>query len=47
VPAALSRHDHPLPSSPRCSLYNNQIGDAGVAALYEALKSNAKLTSLV
>jgi hypothetical protein len=44
--AALSRHEHPLPSSPRCSLSNNQIGEAGAAALSEALKSNATLTRL-
>jgi hypothetical protein len=30
----------------RCSLWRNQIGDAGAAALSEALKSNATLTSL-
>jgi hypothetical protein len=29
-----------------CSLRENSIGDAGVAALSEALKSNATLTSL-
>jgi hypothetical protein len=46
VPAALSRHEHPWPSSPRCSPYNNQIGNRGVAALSEALKSNVTLTSL-
>jgi hypothetical protein len=46
VPAALSRHDHPQPSSPRCSLSNNQIGEAGAAALSETLKINATLTSL-
>jgi hypothetical protein len=28
------------------SLFGNQIGDAGAAALSEALKSNATLTSL-
>jgi hypothetical protein len=32
--------------SPRNSLRNNQIGDAGAAALSEALKINATLTSL-
>jgi hypothetical protein len=32
--------------SPRCRLWDNQIGDAGAAALSEALKSNATLTSL-
>jgi hypothetical protein len=46
VPAALSGHEHRLPSSPRCSLNFNQIGEAGAAALSEALKSNATLTSL-
>jgi hypothetical protein len=46
VPAALFRHEHPLPSSPRSSLYGNQISDAGAAAFSEALKSNATLTSL-
>jgi hypothetical protein len=29
-----------------CSLDRNQIGDAGAAALSEALKSNVTLTSL-
>ncbi len=53
VLAALSRHEHPLPSFPRNSLNGNEfdercnrIGDAGAAALSEALKSNATLTSL-
>jgi hypothetical protein len=32
--------------SPRSRLYGNQIGEAGAAALTEALKSNATLTSL-
>jgi hypothetical protein len=32
--------------SPRCSLEGNEIGDAGAAALSEALKSNSTLTSL-
>jgi hypothetical protein len=31
---------------PRCSLEGNRIGDAGAAALSEALKSNATLTEL-
>jgi hypothetical protein len=30
----------------RCSLYSNQIDDAGCAALAEALRSNQTLTSL-
>jgi hypothetical protein len=46
VPAVLSRHEHPWPSSSRCSQQNNNIGDAGAAALSETLKSNAMLTSL-
>jgi len=46
LPAALSRHEHPWPSSPRCSLIGNRIGEAGAAALSEALKINATLTSL-
>jgi hypothetical protein len=46
APAALSRHEHACPSSPCCSLQYNQIGDAGAAALSEALKSNATLTTL-
>jgi hypothetical protein len=46
VPAALSRHEHPLTFSRRCSLGSNQIGDVGAMALSEALKSNATLTSL-
>ena len=29
-----------------CSLYNNQIGDAGAAALAEALKSNSTVHTL-
>jgi hypothetical protein len=29
-----------------CSLYGNQIGDAGATALSEVLKSNTTLTSL-
>ncbi len=37
--------DQTLPSF-GCSLDGNQIGDAGAAALSEALKSNATLTSL-
>jgi hypothetical protein len=32
---------------PRCSLYRSLIGEAGAAALSEALKSNATLTSLL
>jgi hypothetical protein len=35
-----------IPDPPRCSLNLNQIGDAGAAALSEALKINATLTSL-
>jgi hypothetical protein len=46
VRVAQIRHQHPLPSPPRCSLVNNQIGDAGAAALSLALKSNATLTTL-
>jgi hypothetical protein len=46
VPAALSRHERPSPSSPLCSLSHNQIGEAGAAALSEALMSNATLTLL-
>jgi hypothetical protein len=48
VPAALSHHEHPLPSlsSSRCSLEFNTIGDAGTAALSEALKRNAMLMLL-
>jgi hypothetical protein len=46
APAALSRHEHPRFSSPRNSLNDNRIGDAGAAALSEALKSNATLTTL-
>jgi hypothetical protein len=34
------------PSSPRYSLSYNTIGEAGAAALSEALKINATLTSL-
>ena len=29
-----------------CSLYNNQIGEAGAAALAEALKSNSTVHTL-
>jgi hypothetical protein len=47
VSAALCDHEHPWPSSPRCSLGGRRIGDAGAAALSEALKRNATLTSLV
>jgi hypothetical protein len=46
VPAALSRHELPWPSFTRCSLQNSRIGEAGAAALSEALKVNATLTSL-
>jgi hypothetical protein len=46
APAALFRHEHTLPSSPRNSLQSNQIGVSGAAALSEALKSNATLTTL-
>jgi hypothetical protein len=35
-----------LTLSPRNSLSGNQIGDAGAAALSEALKSDATLTTL-
>jgi hypothetical protein len=34
------------PSYRRCSLFDFMIGDAGAAALSEALKSNATLTLL-
>ncbi len=47
MPAALSRYEHPKPSSPRCSLWYHQIGEAGAAALSKALKCNATLTSLL
>jgi hypothetical protein len=43
VPIATSATDH-LP--PRCSLSNNQIGDAGAKSLADALKSNTTLTEL-
>jgi hypothetical protein len=43
---ALSRYEHLLPFSFRNSLRYNQIGEAGAAALSEALKSNATLRSL-
>jgi hypothetical protein len=36
----------PADPSPRCRLRQNRIGDAGAAALSEALKINATLTSL-
>jgi hypothetical protein len=46
MPAALSRDEHSCPFLPRCSMRSNRIGNAGAAALSEALKSNATVTSL-
>jgi hypothetical protein len=45
VPAALFATSIPDPPH-RCRLYDNEIGDAGAAALSEALKSNATPTKL-
>jgi hypothetical protein len=38
--------DPPLFAAVRCRLGDNRIGEAGAAALSEALKINATLTSL-
>jgi hypothetical protein len=46
LPAALCCHDASLTFLSRCSLQYNKIGEAGGAALAEALKSNQTLTSL-
>jgi hypothetical protein len=42
----MSRKRASLTLLSRCSLHFNQIGEAGAAALSEAVKINATLTSL-